>query len=548
MCGIFYLNKNLVNFLNSQKIMNYFQKLKHRGPDHTGYLQKNDQFFGTHRLSIINPKEEGNQPLVLGDSILICNGQIYNYLELANKYKIPVSELRTDVDIILQLYHQGIKMEEIGEQLDGVFAFVLYDASKDTIYIGRDAVGVRPLFILENENRYIEAISSEVKSLIEIKKERNDLKLHSFNPGALHIQEGYSQRCLKGHICMSQFFSFKKNKEDLKIAYPKIRELLEKAVQKRIDSSDRPVAFLCSGGVDSSIILAIAHKYLEKQGRDLHVYSMQYEGCTSYDAFYASMLVQQYQKPDAKVKVHYHPIKFNFKDVLEVLDKIPVQIESYDPNTIRASIPMYLLASKLKETEFKVFLSGEGADELFLGYNYLKYAPSPKEANYEEIRLLYQLGSFDVLRADRCFSAHGLELRVPYLDKDLVHYVTGLDGSLKMYQHGVEKALLRESFRDSNYSELASSGVLDRQKERFSDGCGFSYVLDLLNDIYRKFQKFHKKSQNVTLEEKEKYEKLYYLGLFNHDYPGLKHLIPERKLPDWCSEISQNKNKKVLET
>ena len=107
--------------------MNYFQKLKHRGPDHTGYLQKDDQFFGCHRLSNINPKEGGNQPLVLGDSILICNGQIYNYLELANKYKIPISELRTDVDIILQLYHQDIKMEEIGKQLDGVFAFVLYD-------------------------------------------------------------------------------------------------------------------------------------------------------------------------------------------------------------------------------------------------------------------------------------------------------------------------------------------------------------------------------------------------------------------------------------
>jgi asparagine synthase (glutamine-hydrolysing) len=541
MCGIFYLNKTLYNFLDKQKINAKFQALKHRGPDHTGSIIVDNQFFGAHRLKITG-SDSGNQPLTLDNLILICNGQIYNYKELATKYQIPIDDLRTDIDIILRLYHKGISIEDFSSELDGDFAFLLYDPSKG-IYIGRDVFGVRPLFMIRNKEGYIEGIASEVKALtnlIDNDDFKGNFQIERFMPGDLFYQNiDCSKLEIKCIFYKNMTFSEHNKVIDKMEAQKTIYDLLYKAVQKRIDESDRPVAFLCSGGIDSSIILSLAHKHLEKLGKDLNVYSMQYENSNSYDAFYVSMLIKELQQKESNVRVNYFPITFNQNDVIDVMDQVAIQIESYDPNTIRASIPMYLLAKKLKNTNDKVFLSGEGADELFLGYDYFRYVSSNEDVFKESCRLVCNLHAFDVLRADRCFNAHGLEIRVPFLDKDLVRYIGDLDESLLMYHNGIEKHLLRESFREQ-CPELVSSRIIDRQKERFSDGCGFSYIPMLLNHISRN------DPNASSLQKKEINEKNHWLEIFNKHYNNLTNLIPSRELPKWCSEIAKNKDTPLM--
>ena len=257
---------------------------------------------------------------------------------------------------------------------------------------------------------------------------------------------------------------------------------------------------------------------------------------TCYDDFYAKILMNQYPD-DGSIK--YQSVSFTWDQVIEVIEHIPKKLETYDPNTIRAAIPMYLLAEYLKKnTPFKVFLSGEGADELFMGYNYFKQVPNETEANKESMRLLKNIHMFDVLRADRTFNANGLELRVPYLDLDFIDYVITLPGSLKMYVNNIEKALLRDSVIDKHH-ELVVSRIIGREKERFSDGCGFNYIPKLLNYICEKKGTMYDKS--LHLNEKEKIEKEYYLELFEKYYGTNKgHLIIKRELPDWCNNDAKN--------
>ena len=577
MCGILFYNvcKEDVNEdtnidTNIDIFKNAFSKIQHRGPDHSGFKiiesRKSycDLFFGCHRLAITNPTDIGNQPLELNNIILICNGQIFNYLKLAEMYSIPIETIRTDVDIILHLYIKGLSIKEICEKLDGVFAFVLYDKNTKSTFIGRDPIGIRPLFwARHNSNLNVIAVSSEIKGFDTLILNKNII-IEVFSPNHCYsiigidnigLLEEYSDIYKSVDTCDISLGLCKKHNNyskpgnkafdtrrltDIPILNSEIHnniyELLKKAVIKRIDNSDKPVAFLCSGGIDSSIIFCIARDYLKTKNRILHAFSMKFnDNSTSYDAFYAKLLMDQY-KDDPNVK--YHSVSFNWEQVLEIIEKIPKQLETYDPNTIRASIPMYLLAKHLKNTEFKVFLSGEGADELFMGYNYFKQVPDEKEANKESIRLLKNIHMFDVLRADRTFNANGLELRVPYLDLDFIKYVKQLPGSLKMYYNNVEKALLRESVRNK-HPELVYSRVIDREKERFSDGCGFNYIPKLLNYICEKRGNVNNKSRN--LNEKEKIEKEYYLELFENYYGNDKqHLIITRKLPNWCNNDAKN--------
>jgi len=561
MCGILYYNVCKKD-TNIEIFKKAFLKIQHRGPDHSGFKilescilggPECDIFFGCHRLAITNPTDIGNQPLELNNVILICNGQIFNYLKLAEMYSIPIETIRTDIDIILHLYIKGVGIKEICQKLDGVFAFVLYDKNTKTTFIGRDPIGIRPLFwARRNSNLNVLAVSSEIKGFDNLILNKN-INIEVFPPNYCYsifdsentdVLEEYSE--IFNSLDTSNIpLGLQKDEDNYSIKttpniinseiHSNIYELLKKAVIKRIDNSDKPVAFLCSGGIDSSIIFCIARDYLKTQNRILHAFSMKFNDSTSYDAFYAKLLMDQY-KDDPSVK--YHSVSFNWDQVLEVIEKIPKQLETYDPNTIRASIPMFLLAEYLKNTEFKVFLSGEGADELFMGYNYFKQVPDQIEANKESIRLLKNIHMFDVLRADRTFNANGLELRVPYLDLDFIRYVTNLPGSLKMYCNNVEKALLRESVR-IKHPQLVSSRVIDREKERFSDGCGFNYIPKLLNHICEKKRNLNNKSLHLT--EKEKIEKEYYLELFENYYGNDKqHLIITRKLPNWCNNEAKN--------
>jgi len=587
MCGI------LFSVINNSEVLKNFDKLKHRGPDNSSYKIINNKFLGTHRLSIINQSETGNQPLELNGVYLICNGQIYNYIELATKFNIDINIIRSDVDIILHLYDKFINnIYELINLLDGDFAFVIYDSNLDILHISRDIVGIRPLFYLKNIiDGSIICVSSEIKGLQNIKQEFTEMNrsfsgdsslfsgvltkenrqinengnenenentinlLNNLNiDSSLFFEENinYSTIITENNDNFNVFsgeyqnenifvftpgklitYNFKNNITNecnyMEACQEKnIVNLLKKAVIKRIENSERPVAFLCSGGLDSSIILCIAYEYLKSQNKDLYVYTIKYVdkngNSNSEDDFYCTKLIEL-------LDVKFTSFTYNFEDVKENIDKVIYQTETYDPNTIRTSIANYLLAKKISETtNNKVFLSGEGADELFCGYLYFNQIKDGSEINKESNRLIQNIHMFDILKADRCFSAFGLEVRVPFLDKEFITYVKSIDGSFKSFNNSIEKNLLRVAFK-KEYPELSYAKIIDRPKERFSDGVSFNYVPDLLN--------YFSNYESSVLNIKEEAEKKYYKTIFEKYYPNLEHVIINRTLPTWCLNLKE---------
>jgi asparagine synthase (glutamine-hydrolysing) len=508
MCGILFsiIDNNLPEILNN------FDKLKHRGPDNSTYKIINNKFIGTHRLSIINQSEIGNQPFELNGVYLICNGQIYNYIELAKKYDIDTSVIRSDVDIILHLYDKFINnMYQLVNLLDGDFAFIIYDSNKDILHISRDIVGVRPLFYSTNSNKNIISVSSEIKGLTN----SADVNIFVYEPSKLityDFKNNIRNECNYVEACQEEY----------------ILHILRKAVIKRIENSERPVAFLCSGGLDSSVILCIANEYLKTQDKELHVFTLKYVdkngNSNSEDEFYCKKLVEL-------LNVKFTTITYNFEDVKNIIDKVIYQTETYDPNTIRTSIANYLLAKKIKETtDYKVFLSGEGADELFCGYLYFNQTNDGTEINNESDRLIKNIHMFDILKADRCFNAFGLEVRVPFLDKELITYVKSIDGKFKAINNSIEKNLLRLACK-KEYPVLTEARIIDRPKERFSDGVSFNYVPDLLN--------YCSNYTSSVLSVKEHDEKNYYKTIFDKYYSKLDHVIINRVLPQWCINLKE---------
>jgi asparagine synthase (glutamine-hydrolysing) len=541
MCGILLLLKTLG--VKRENILKQFNKQKHRGPDKTLIQKIDDLIFCFHRLSIINPKNDlAMQPIINNHVVLICNGEIYNYKKLLqnhfNTNKQDTIDIKVDVEIIIHLYYKyGIK--KTLDLIDGDFAFILYDANREIIITARDPVGLKPLYFGYHNNEIV-AISSEIKSINEYcnRIERHDI-------GSFYVINKQTHTILeKNKFCdFSEYMTNHKNPrnslsqmniegklvqyycdelDESKIT-SQIKKLLIKSVEKRITHTDQPYAFLCSGGIDSSLILSLAIDCLGVE--NLHVFSMELEGDRSDDSFYASILTKTYG-------VQHTIVKFTKEEGTECIEEVISQIESHDLNTIRASIPMYLLAKHIKQnTDYKVILSGEGADELFMGYLYFNYFDDINDANRETLRLIQNLHSFDVLRAERSFSSHGLELRVPFLDKEFIQYVLSLNGSVKLPCIGIEKHILRQSFKD--LSKIPPH-ILNRQKEKFSDGVGFGWVPTLIN--YCK-----NKSENVE-KNQDNYEKKYYRDIFDKYYKGFENVIIKREMPQKINEYLEKQN------
>lgn len=512
MCGILWalLDENR----DAVTVTNNFMRLEHRGPDATRYtVVGNEHFLGNHRLAIINTEESGNQPLEHNGSYLICNGQLYNYKQLAEKLAINP---RSDVDVIL---HMDGSITDVAGQLDGDFAFVLVDPSGN-VKIARDPVGVRPLFYGVDCDGNVICVASEVKALVDLP---GVVKCHVFPPG--HVYESANKKFTQYTDIYPPGSATDCSYND---AVQKVKMRVTNAVHKRITNSDRPVAFLCSGGVDSSIVTAVARDILGAT-HDMHMFSVEFDhkGSRSDDSFYASLLARQ-------LNTNHTIVKFTWEDVTNNIHDIVKQIESYDPNTIRASIPMYFLAKYIREhTDYKVILSGEGADEIFMGYNIFAKTPDQVSANEESQRLVKNLHMFDVLRADRTFAAHGLELRVPFLDKDLLYDVFRINGEHKMYKGGVEKKLLRDAFGDMQ--ALQATRILDRGKERFSDGCGCDYVPCLLNHWISDDPDAKRDLATKERREREAYHKIFATYYVDND-----HLITKRINPSWCGTSSDD--------
>ena len=451
MCGIFFFSHR--GAIDKKAIYDYFNCIKHRGPDHTSYVILSKfgytVFLGFHRLAIIDPSPKTNSILVDEEVYLACNGEIYNYRYLIDKYKLPI-KTGSDCEVILQLYkHHPQRWPRILQELDGVFAFVLYDQNIGSLFISRDRIGVRPLFEAMNDTTITFASEAKAVPLCNVTPYPPGVYKHINLLDTLSIVEeckwyDYSSFSNVSYVTAQEI----------------IKTLFTDAVKKRL-VADRPIGFLVSGGLDSSLVAAVAQRLI---GKKITTFSIGLSG--SPDLVAAA-------KVATFLGSNHHEIIISTDDIIKALPKVVYHAETFDITTIRASIPMYLISKYISEnTDCKVIFSGEGADELFGGYLYFHKAPSFQEFQSETECLINELYKYDVLRADRTTAAWGLELRVPFLDVDLLNFVTSIDPVHKMaHTHKIEKAILRDAFHGYLPNE-----ILYRQKEAFSDGVGHKSV------------------------------------------------------------------------
>ncbi|MEZ8185237.1 asparagine synthase B [Shewanella sp. 5S214] len=480
--------------------------LRHRGPDWSGVYADDQAILAHERLSIVDV-DHGAQPLISfdGNLVLAVNGEIYNHkqlkAQLGEKYQYKTN---SDCEVILSLY------QEYGcdflDKLNGIFAFVLYDKAKGTYLIGRDHMGIIPLYTGHDAsgNFYV---ASEMKALMPVCK-----TVAEFYPGQyLYSADGqptqYYQRDWR------DFDAVKDNPASIE----ELREALEAAVKRQL-MSDVPYGVLLSGGLDSSVISAITQTYakhrIENDGEtgawwpQLHSFAV---GLAESPDLVAAQKVA-----DAIGTIH-HPIVYTFQEGLDAIKEVIYHLETYDVTTIRAATPMYLMARKIKAMGIKMVLSGEGADELFGGYLYFHKAPNAQAFHEELVRKLDKLHLFDCLRANKAMAAWGLEARVPFLDKEFIDVAMRINPEAKMSKDGrIEKHILRQAFEHKLPKE-----VVWRQKEQFSDGVGYSWIDGLkahaaanVDDVQFANAKF--RFPYNTPESKEAY---FYRSFFEEFFP-----------------------------
>ncbi len=449
------------------KLLEMSKKVRHRGPDWSG-IYCGDKAIITHeRLSIVDPAS-GGQPLYSKDRKLVLgvNGEIYNHQSIRERYKDSYDfQTFSDCEVILALYRD--KGKDFLEDLNGIFAFVLYDEDTDSYMVARDHIGIIPLYMGWDVygNYYF---ASELKAL-----EGTCNKIEVFPPGHYFFSGDGEVKKWYLRDWMS-YDAVKDNKSNV----DELRDALESAVHRQL-MSDVPYGVLLSGGLDSSIISAIARKYAahrietndEKDAwwPTLHSFAVGLEG--SPDLIAAKKVAEH-------IGTVHHEIHFTVQEGLDALRDVIYYLETYDVTTVRASTPMYLMARVIKSMGVKMVLSGEGADEIFGGYLYFHKAPNAKEFHEETIRKLNKLYLYDCLRANKSLAAWGVEGRVPFLDKEFMDVAMRLNPEDKMAKNGkMEKWILRKTFED-----YLPESVAWRQKEQFSDGVGYGWI-DMLKKI-----------------------------------------------------------------
>lgn len=453
MCGIWALLGNYSPKTNVDKCV---KQLEPRGPEFTAlrFLDSKHVVLGFTRLAINGLTAAGNQPFEHNGNFLVCNGEIYNYKELAARWQLPLHAGSSDCEVIPLLAERltgEAGMTELCRTLDGVFAFVFVSA--DSVFVARDPYGVRPLYQATTSEGAI-VWSSEMKGFPE-----GCVQIEAFPPGTWrqYSFEGELKAQVRYHtVPHVKLAAFR----DRTVARAALRSALLWAVQKRL-LSDRPIGALLSGGVDSSLIAAIAARELAKTGTKLHTFSIGMPGST--DLKFAQMVAD-------KIGSIHHNVIVSPQDFLNAIPQVVHDIESYDITSVRASVGNWLIGKFIKEnTDIKVVFNGDGSDEIGGGYIYSYAAPSDEEFEAESERLLEEIHTYDVLRSDRSMAAHGLEARTPFLDKNVVATWRALPTVMRRPVKGVqvEKAILREAFADDDY---LPTEVLWRKKEAFSDG------------------------------------------------------------------------------
>lgn len=553
MCGIFALlnsiyDKNMVN--------KEFMKGQSRGPE---FSKLDDSYMkmilGFHRLAINGLNEISNQPLVINNIVLICNGEIYNYKDLYKSMDIePVTG--SDCEVIIHLYLKyGIT--QTLTMLDGVFSFILYDTritekSNDKIYVARDPYGVRPLYYLKNnkENKYtnIHGFASELKCLetfynLDIK----NCSIQQFPPGTYSVfnfpnKVSSEWSLLKENIpYFIPTFSYSLScntdyQRTLNKFYRTISINLKNAVDKRCLTTERPIACLLSGGLDSSLISALVSNYYRSNNIDgkLETYSIGLQD--SEDLKYARIVADYIGSKHTEIIV-------TEQEMFDAIPEVIYAIESYDTTTVRASIGNYLLGKYIStHSEAKVIFNGDGSDEILGGYLYMNKCPCDIEFDKESRRLLKDIHAFDVLRSDKSISSNGLEPRTPFLDRTFVNYILSIPPYFRNHNNfkAPEKNLLRkafslENFMNNNSSQLLPDEILWRKKEAFSDGVssqGRSLYLILQEQIANKLNLEEFTNKYTSSIETEKY---YYKKIFDGCYPNCLQILPYFWMPQYTN-------------
>lgn len=490
-----------------QKALRMSQKIRHRGPDWSGIYNGGSAILSHERLSIVDP-ESGKQPLFSPDmkQILAVNGEIYNHQDIRRQYAEKYQfQTGSDCEVILALYRE--KGIDFLEDLSGIFAFALYDAEKDEFLIARDPIGVIPLYIgYDNDGKVY--VASEMKAL-----EGNCDRYEVFLPGHYYSsREGKMTRYYKRD--WMEYDAVKDNGASVQA----IHDALEAAVKRQL-MSDVPYGVLLSGGLDSSVISAVAEKFSEHRIEDdsasrawwprLHSFAVGLKGAP--DLAKAKMVADH-------IGTVHHEINYTIQEGLDAIRDVIYFIETYDVTTVRASTPMYLLARVIKSMGIKMVLSGEGADEVFGGYLYFHKAPNAKAFHEETVRKLSKLYLYDCLRANKSLSAWGVEGRVPFLDKEFLDVAMRTNPEAKMCPgKTIEKKIVREAF-----AEMLPEAVAWRQKEQFSDGVGYSWI-DTLKQITAdqvSDEQMAHAAERFPINPPRNKEEYYYRSIFAEHFPS----------------------------
>ena len=560
MCGIFAL-------LNTQcvptdTIKKYFLKGKNRGPDNSAFQTHYKMFIGFHRLSINGLNEKSNQPMSFNNVGLICNGEIYNFKELYKLINITPNT-GSDCEVIIHIFIKyGI--EQTLTMLDGVFAFVLYDMRCENgetgkVYIARDAHGIRPLYYLKNlECGYVQddlvGFASDLKCLDPfVFFNPHQYKTEQFKPGTYSIfkktepfqlswKKEVENKCFYSHV-FSNVNSVSFDDYPTRLLQGISRQL-NAVVQKQCGATERPIACLLSGGLDSSLITALVNDFCKQHNQEhrLETYSIGLQG--SVDLKYAKIAADY-------LKTKHTEIIVTEEEMFDAIESVIYAIESFDTTTVRASIGNYLLGKYIsRNSDAKVIFNGDGSDELCGGYLYMNNCPDIIEFDKETRRLLTDIHLFDVLRSDKCISSHGLEPRTPFLDRDFVNFYLTIPADIRK-QHTCEKFLLRSSFEFTNFQNLDGKQILPneilwRRKEAFSDGVsneGRSLFLILQERIVE----FYKgRDGHCSYPIHIKTEKMYYKHLFDCFYPYSSNIVPYFWMPKYTN--TDDPSARTLET
>ena len=490
-----------------RKALEMSRRIRHRGPDWSGIWCGGSAVLAHERLSIVDP-ESGGQPLLSPDGklVLAVNGEIYNHQEIRRRYAGKYDfQTGSDCEVILALYRD--KGPDFLEELSGIFAFALYDAEKDAFLIARDPIGVIPLYIGFDADGTVYA-ASELKAL-----EGQCDRYEPFLPGHLF----WSREPGMKRWYTRDWMEYEAVK-DGPASTLAVREALMDAVKRQL-MSDVPYGVLLSGGLDSSVISAIAEKYSAMRIEDdsktrawwprLHSFAVGLKGAPDLDK---ARLVAEH------IGTVHHEINYTIQEGLDALRDVIYYTETYDVTTIRASTPMYLLARVIKSMGIKMVLSGEGADEIFGGYLYFHKAPSARAFHEETVRKLSKLHLYDCLRANKSLSAWGVEGRVPFLDKEFLDVAMRLNPVIKMCPGAtVEKKIVREACAD-----LIPAEVAWRQKEQFSDGVGYSWI-DTLKRITAEAvsdEQMAKAAERFPIHPPHNKEEYYYRSIFSELFPS----------------------------